>query len=398
MQEFEIELPAAPSAAPGESPSERLYVRIARDLAAFGDVWPRIDNLGDTRAYVFQCAGIVEAWIDTFGRARGTEIVLVLVEDADRAPLMAFALGIETRSHIRLLSFLDAGVSDYNAPILFPRYRSWDKAKFPALWTRLLDLAGNFDACLLTKLPPDIEGIANPLLQLKAAEGMTSAHCATLPASPEEAAKRVIPHAKGLRRKRRRLEERGEVSFLVAESEADKDRVLEAMIRQKTRKYLETRGFDGFQRPGFREYYAELTRRSGPAGPAHLSAFMVGDRIIASHWGLLAKDRFYSLMPAFDGDEEWARRSPGRMLLEHLIEWSIARGYRLFDFGIGDEEYKDEYCDKTIPLYEVVRARTIRGYMFVSLYKTLSSLKRTTIWRALKDSVFGRLVRSILKR
>jgi hypothetical protein len=44
--------------------------------------------------------------------------------------------------------------------------------------------------------------------------------------------------------------------------------VLDSVIQQKRRKYIATRGFDGFERPGFRDYYVELTRRSGANGPS----------------------------------------------------------------------------------------------------------------------------------
>jgi CelD/BcsL family acetyltransferase involved in cellulose biosynthesis len=398
MKQFELEIPIASQ--PGRDASariERLRVLIAGAPGEFGGMWPRSDDLGEASAYVFQCADVVEAWIESFGRARGTEVLLVLIADAQGNPLLAIPLGVETHYGIRVLSFLDAAVSDYNAPIVYPGWYEL-AARFPQIWDKLVGLLPRFDILFLTKMPSHINHAENPMLELRVTEGIVSGHCAVLPATPEAAAKRVPPQAKTTRRKQRRLSELGKLSFLVATTAADRERVLDSVIQQKRRKYIDTRGFDGFERPGFRDYYAELTQHSGPNGPAHLSALLIDDRIIASHWGLVMGDRFYSLMPAFDSDPHWSRYSPGRILLEDLIEWSIKNGLKNFDFGVGDEPYKDEYCEEKIRLYDHMASGSLQGVLVVFSSKRINRLRRTALWSVLKDSSAGRLVRRILKR
>jgi CelD/BcsL family acetyltransferase involved in cellulose biosynthesis len=398
MKQFELEIPVSSQPEKGAPARTELFrVLIAGEPREFGGTWPRFDDVGEVSAYVFQCADVIEAWIESFGRARGTEILLVLIADAQGNPLLAIPLGIETHYGFRVLSFLDAAVSDYNAPIIYP---GWYRraATFSEIWRKLLDLLPGFDILFLTKMPSHIDHAENPMLDLAVAEGIVSSHCAILPATPEAAAKRVPPQAKTTRRKQRRLSELGKLSFLVATTAADRERVLDSVIRQKRRKYVDTRGFDGFERPGFRDYYVELTRHSGPNGPVHLSALTIDDRIIASHWGLTMGDRFYSLMPAFDSDPHWARYSPGRILLEDLIAWSIKNGFKTFDFGVGDEPYKDEYCEETIPLYDHVAPGSLRGSLVVVAGKGVNRLRRTAPWRVFKDSAAGRLVRRLLKR
>ena len=48
-------------------------------------------------------------------------------------------------------------------------------------------------------------------------------------------------------------------------------------------------------------------------------------------------------MPSYDA--AWDRLSPGRLLLDHLIEWSFCQGLGEFDFTIGDEPYKATFCN-----------------------------------------------------
>ena len=75
--------------------------------------------------------------------------------------------------------------------------------------------------------------------------------------------------------------------------------------------------------------------------------------------------RYYYLSPSFEGGD-WLRYSPGRLLIEHLLEWSFRRGLKVFDFTVGNEEYKFEYSDVTIPLYRVIVPETTIGRSPVS--------------------------------
>ena len=37
--------------------------------------------------------------------------------------------------------------------------------------------------------------------------------------------------------------------------------------------------------------------------------------------------------------------------IDHIIEWNYRNGFEVIDFGIGDEGYKFDYCDVTLPLF-----------------------------------------------
>ena len=43
------------------------------------------------------------------------------------------------------------------------------------------------------------------------------------------------------------------------------------------------------------------------------------------------------------------------------MQWSIDRGLKVFDFTIGDERYKRDWCDVTTPLGYAVGGLSIRG-------------------------------------
>ena len=65
-------------------------------------------------------------------------------------------------------------------------------------------------------------------------------------------------------------------------------------------------------------------------------------------------------MPSFEGGR-FQRYGAGGLLLEHLLEWCFAQNLEVFDFTIGDEGYKNAYCDLLIPLYTAEIPVTKRG-------------------------------------
>ena len=62
------------------------------------------------------------------------------------------------------------------------------------------------------------------------------------------------------------------------------------------------------------------------------------------------------------------------MLLE-LIKWSIENRLNLFDFTVGEEHYKKDWCDSEIKLYEMVKPMTIKGNIFWLSKKIIQGVK-----------------------
>ncbi len=141
------------------------------------------------------------------------------------------------------------------------------------------------------------------------------------------------------RRQRRRLEkELGEVKLVFDDPRPE---TFELCLRWKSAQYLATGNRDLFADPAHVRLFSELTRR----GALSVSALCAGERVVAAHLGVLAAGRFYYWIPAYDpGLRSY---SPGRLLLESLVELSRERGDREFDFLLGDEPYKWQYATHT---------------------------------------------------
>ncbi|HEX7097054.1 MAG TPA: GNAT family N-acetyltransferase [Acidimicrobiales bacterium] len=112
-----------------------------------------------------------------------------------------------------------------------------------------------------------------------------------------------------------------------------------------------------------------LLRNLVDNGLAVVSSLRAGDRVIASHIGLDWQGVMHWWLPTFD--RELRAMSPGRLLLEWVLQQCYERGDVVFDFLRGDAEYKWIYATHyrevreagTRPLrrqLELARGRTVR--------------------------------------
>lgn len=116
---------------------------------------------------------------------------------------------------------------------------------------------------------------------------------------------------------------------------------LELGMKWKSAQYLASGYEDLFRDARNRRLFVELQAR----GLGLVSSLSAGDQIIAVHLGASHGGRLYWWIPSYA--PELARFSPGRLLLESLIQASFERGDEGFDFLIGDEAYKWHYATHT---------------------------------------------------
>jgi len=374
-------------------PEDPAQIWLTNKLSDFDRFWPRSNELKSARCYPFQCADILDVRCNTMAAARNTEVLFAAVVDAQTNPLMLLPLGIERRSGVRILSFLDGGLSDYNAPIVFPGTQDWNREQVRVIWQRLCKILPSFDIALFERMPERIGDLPNPLIFLGTSPFPTSGHAASLSGTWDEFSAKRLPgrRRRDNRRLRRRLEERGNVTLEIATTTQQSDAFLEALIRQKVRRHRETLTVAGFDQLGYRNFVMEATRRFCAMGPVHLAALKSDDTIVAVSWGFVFGSHLYGLIESYEGDE-WRAFAPGHLLVESLIQWGLAHGVEVYDFGVGDEDYKLEYCDLVTSLHLASIPVTLKGMAYSLALKSVDSLKRQ-----LKHTRAGNLAKSMLR-
>jgi CelD/BcsL family acetyltransferase involved in cellulose biosynthesis len=319
--------------------------------------WSEFQNSGSL--YVFQTREWLENWYRHVGRRRAVQPCLVSVYH-DGTPAAFFPFQVNTGGVLRVLRWLGDELIDYGAPILGPGAG----ADFAALWTEVVQRLPAVDLIHLTKIPEKVGIKINPMCSLRCRRYHSSAHFVELAGEWEDFYR---CHAGNKtrstdRRKHRRLSDMGELAFVMTDgSDASVfDDITGRMIGQKVERYRQIRAPNIMELEGMRDLFGDPTAELRQSGVLHVSALALNGETVTTHWGMKHGDRFYYYMPSF-ADGPWMRYSPGRLLLLELLQWSFANGVKVFDFTIGDERYKDDWCDREMRLHHYVEARSGKG-------------------------------------
>jgi CelD/BcsL family acetyltransferase involved in cellulose biosynthesis len=355
-------------------------IRIFTDFAEAAPVWRQFEETGT--CYVFQSFDWLASWYDEIGRRMDVTPCLVSVkmtaeEHAGKDQLLFLPLGVEKRGITSRIIWLGGTVSDYLGPIIGAGYASFrQNHTFPQLWSHIHRALPQADAVWLQKQPALIENIANPFLELDCVPMPFSAHAVALPGQWAElyAAKTSAKTRAKERRKEKLLSAAGNLVFEHTASLECVEPVMARLIEYKTLKYKQLGAVNIFAAYGIKNFLIGLAKRRGLSFQAHLSFLAIGNHIVAAHWGVEFKGRFYYILPAFD-ETNFKEVSPGSVLCRRLLQWACERELDVFDFTIGDEPYKIRWTDRTLPLAEFFQPNSFRGRVIVVLEATKRNLK-----------------------
>jgi len=137
--------------------------------------------------------------------------------------------------------------------------------------------------------------------------------------------------------------------------------VLEQLVRWKSAQYRRSGIVDVFAFNWTLELLHTIHETACPRFAGMLSALFVGDRVIAAHMGMRSKRVLHYWFPAYD--REFARYSPGLILLLKLAEAGAAMGVERVDLGKGEALYKRRLASGSTPLAEgsVVVSKFVRA-------------------------------------
>jgi CelD/BcsL family acetyltransferase involved in cellulose biosynthesis len=145
---------------------------------------------------------------------------------------------------------------------------------------------------------------------------------------------------------RRRLErEHGRVSF---DPDCRDSAVLDELLAQKRAQYVKTGRNDPLAHEWRRELLQQLFGSESENCHGALSVLRVGGTEIALHFGLRSRHVLHYWLPVYR--PEFARYSPGLLLLVELIRDAAERGMTRIDLGTGEAEYKRRLANSEIVL------------------------------------------------
>lgn len=341
-------------------------------------VWQKLEREGDATA--FQSYTWLSTWQRHIGTVQRIKPAIIVGWDRGGGALFILPFGVERGVMLNRLVWLGEGLCDYHAPLLSKEFsRHVNPAQFAGLWNDIAQLLPAHQMVTLGRMPERIGDQANPLMALGAMRRHpSSAHLTRLNKNWDSyySAKRSAGSKKRDRQKRRKIEELGEVSFVTPTSAEERLATLEAIVAQKSVAFARMGVANIFEKPGYLAFYRALAGDAEALDLLHLSHLTVGDTVAAASCGLSMGGSYYYVLASYDEEAEAARFGPGVVHLMELMAHATETGHAVFDFTIGDEAYKESWCEVEVPLFDYFEPNTLAGWAGVGPRIALHQAKR----------------------
>ncbi|GGB07315.1 acetyltransferase [Brucella endophytica] len=343
-------------------------------LAAVEEPWTRLWRECD--GLIFQSHGWVSAWWKTLGRPEQTGLRIGLAWKGDRL-IAVIPLAITRRKGLRFLEWAAAAHSDYCDILCAPECPD---AVLDALWARLCK-AGGFDLAFINRLLPDAAArrVFSPgkrtgvRLHLNHRQEISYRIAGDWQSGAAWFKTRSTNARQNHRRKLKMLENGGALRIRLLGPDEPLEPVLDRLVALK-RHWLEKSGrsselFEGGG-PALKALVDVLAR----AGILHLFVIERDGIVVAVSVNFVQHNTMMVWMPTYDA--EFARASPGLLLLFEYVQWSIDHGLGMVDLLCGEEAYKGRVATHTVTLETLVGARTAKGSLALLMDGLRQKLRR----------------------
>lgn len=351
-------------------------VRVHDRLKPIEAIWRRLER--DPWNSLHQAFDWCDAWVKTHDYP-------VVVIEASMDGETAFILPLEIEGHfgVRTARFIASSYSNYNSGLFSAALRQ--RQLDPSLWHQVLRtaLAGKADLVSLTKMPLAWRDERHPLSSLRADPNPNSAFQLAL--GPDMESTIAVLNAKSRRKKYRvqmkRIEEAGGFEHVRARTRGEKQIILDSFFRQKAERFESAGLPDVFRAPETQAFFRLLldADNGGKDVPLELHAIrMKGPHAgtIAAILGVSRKgDHVICQFGSID-DRLAPEASPGELLFWLTIEESAVSGAKIFDFGIGDQDYKRRWCRTETPHFDILYPVNTLGQLAAFGSRLKSRFKR----------------------
>ncbi|RST87328.1 GNAT family N-acetyltransferase [Aquibium carbonis] len=249
------------------------------------------------------------------------------------------------------------------------------------------------DLLSMERLAPQLEGVENPLHPLRSWDSPNPALAIDLTPGFEG----VLARASGKRKRKkhrsqvRKFEAAGGFRRITATTREDVDRLLDAFFRLKSARLKAMGVADAFGDEKVRAFFRDLfgtATETTPRPDFLLQALEVGG-IVRAVTGSSRTPASIVCDFAAIAEDDLAAASPGDFLFFENIREACDEGLAVFDFSVGDEGYKRQWCDLETWQFDVAVPLTAKGHVAVGLRRGLVAVKRSVksnprLWNAVK--------------
>jgi CelD/BcsL family acetyltransferase involved in cellulose biosynthesis len=319
-------------------------------------IWEKFER--NSENYCFQNYYWCKHWYEIVSEKTISYIVLVY---DDLNQVMLLPLCVESFFGVKCLRWMGGLQSDYMNG-LYVKNLSITKKEFNILWKNILTEINKFDLIFLDKQPEFINNTKNPFVEFIQCKKISVSHYVD---------KEKLTSFNFSTKKKSNIK----IKFLLSNNSSDYIKNLLNILTEKIKRLKNKKLRNSFNKKNIK-FYLDFDTKKLENGSVHLSKLLINNAEVAGHWGIVYKKRFYYLLPSvFESD--FLKYSPGKVLINELINWAKKNNIDIFDFAIGDESYKKESSNKSLDLYRYCDFKNVRGYFFFLIYFLRLTLKKS---------------------
>ncbi len=329
----------------------------------------------------------VEEWI---ANVSPDGLIAMIVQDGK--PACALVLEIVKSGPFQVATFLGGSHANGNFPASARSFLASETLDMAALLSAIRSRHPKVDALVLERMLPDLGGLANPFLGQPHSTSPNIALAVDLKGGFEA----LLERASGKRKRKkyrsqlRKYEAAGGFRCIEARTAEDVDRLLDAFFEMKEGRFRKMGIANVFGDVEIQNFFRSLFRDAllEERPPFVLHALEVGGKLRAVSGSSVSGKRIICDFASI-AEDDLLSASPGDFLFFENLQAACAAGFEIYDFGVGDEPYKRQWCDIETNHFDIVLPLSLKGRLLVSTLGLKADLKayvknNPTLWRVVK--------------
>ena len=365
----------------------KIYKEFSKDLES---LWKDFEKKSDN--YFFQTCKWQKYWFYQTCKYKKLSISIhVVIVEYDNEILFILPMYINKFSYFKILMWSGFPYSDYNSPLI-KKGLNINKYDFLIIWNCILANSNKSFNCInLNNQPELINNIQNPFSKHLGSISTNSYSGIFLDDITE--IKNILSKSQKeqLKLKINRLSRKGNLTFNTAKNKKDKIKVIKFIIKNKSSQYNKTRAWNLFDNNVYKKIFILSSLKLSTN--SYIGYLSLDNRIIAAHSGYIYNKTCYYLFPAYDDNYE--KYSPGKILLNKLMEDCKIKKISYFDFTIGSEDYKKKWANNKMNSSTVLKSINLIGFIYVLSAKLKIIIGALNFKRNIFHSIYNKVKNNV---
>lgn len=352
-------------------------IEVLRDMALAEARWRTAEG-PDFLFTPYQRFELLNAWQQTVGKHEGAVPFIVIASDSENRPLLLLPLVVGRENGAKVARFMGGKHPTFNMALWRRDFaETATKAELDALISAIRAQPDGVDVLAFTQQPQQWRNITNPLALLAGQPSTNACPLMTMTPGCKPEERISTSTRRRLRNKERKLQALPGYRYLVATSDTDINRLLDAFFIVKPQRMALSKLPDVFSDTATKTFVRDACLATLPNGERaiELHALECDGELISIFSCVADGERFSTMFNTYTISDN-ARYSPGLILLRYMIDHFGELGYRSVDFGVGSDEYKLTFCKEDEPLLDAFIPLTARGRFAALGMSSLTHAKR----------------------